>query len=152
MKKGIVIAVMTLFCFSLHAMQPFARIARSGMSSYLGHEAASRSLHDIAHIKGLHRLGIHSPALGALALTPLKLSDSLSKTLMEKAYQEQNTALGSLTRSLFHQNPVDRKIEVTQYEKYMIRALPPTAIAHLIQAATAGKEKMKEETLIDSWA
>ena len=108
----------------------------------------SRFLQDFSHIKGLYKLGVRTPIMGLLATSSLEGNqDADLRALFES---NQNTETAAFAKLFFYVNPVDREITITQYNKYMIRALPVSLIAHLLE--TKGDfDRVKEQNLIEEW-
>ncbi len=138
MKNFLIACALFTLGLPLHTMQPITRITR--FSTPLAPRAI-RSLHT-HDLRGTHRLGAHSPALGAYFLA--------SQDVLQ-AYQLQDDPLGTLTKLFFYQNPTNNQLHITQYNKYLVRAVPPTVIAQLLQAKSPEYPLKNEEALISQW-
>lgn len=134
-----------------------ARFAAAGMAKNQAHglknqfQAQARSLQDFAYIKGSYLLGSRTPLIGHL--TDLEVKDSSNRIVYPSMIAQglnpnnENKPVTQLLQSLFHQNPIDQKITVTQHDKGMIRAIPPAGIAYLLD----NPGKQNDDTFIEQW-
>lgn len=127
---------------SLEGMQTFSCFSRVGLQfKNFRLTPPVRSLQTLEDMKGVSRLGPYSLALGA----------HIFHTDLPKVYPLPEHSLGGLIKLFFHQNPADKKITITKYNKQMIQALPPTVVAQLLQAHETNYQQLDTDALTATW-
>ena len=151
--KFLKIILMLGMVVPLQGMQRFLPAMRCAAAAYKNKlQSPVHHLHDLAQIKGAYLLGAKTPLIGHL--TDLKINDVAHYRSMLAEGLQADRGYRNVTpilQSLFYQNPVDQKISVTQNDKSVVRALPPTGIAYLLYNYSLPADKTKDDALIEQW-